>query len=198
MNAQQLADLGIDSQWLDALNATFERFAIDTPQRQACFIGQCGHESGGFKVLSENLNYSAKGLCATWPKRFADEASAAPYHRQPEKIANRVYAGRMGNGDEASGDGWRYRGRGLIQLTGKANYQAAGSALHADLLASPDLVATAQYAALTAGWFWHSNNLNALADKLDHTGITRRINGGTHGLDDRIARSRAALMVLGH
>ena len=96
MNAQQLADLGIDSQWLDALNATFDRFAINTPQRQACFIGQCAHESAGFKVLSENLNYSAKGLRATWPKRFPDDASAAALQRQPERIANRVYAGRMG------------------------------------------------------------------------------------------------------
>ncbi len=196
MNAQQLAALGIDSQWLDALNATFDRFAINTPQRQACFIGQCAHESAGFKVLSENLNYSAKGLRATWPKRFPDDASAAALQRQPERIANRVYAGRMGNGDEASGDGWRYRGRGLIQLTGKANYQAAGRALGIDLLASPDLVAAAQYAALTAGWFWQGNNLNALADRLDHAAITQRINGGAHGLEDRIARSQAALKVL--
>lgn len=196
MNAQQLADLGIDSQWLDALNATFERFEINTPNRQACFLGQCGHESGGFKHLSENLNYSAHALHAVWPSRFPTEASAEPYHRQPEKIANKVYSGRLGNGDEASGEGWKYRGRGLIQLTGKANYHAAGEVLGQDLVADPERVAEPMLAVLTAGWFWDAHKLNTLADKLDHEAITRKINGGTNGIDDRIKRSQEALAVL--
>ena len=196
MDAAQLKALGIDAAWLDALNATFERFEINTPQRQACFIGQCGHESGGFKTLSENLNYSAKGLAATWPKRFPSEAAAEPYHRQPEKIANKVYSDRMGNGNEASGEGWKYRGRGLIQLTGKDNYTRAGAALGVDLVGNPDQVASPMYAALTAGWFWSTHKLNALADKMDHKAITKTINGGDLGLADRIKHSDEALKIL--
>jgi len=196
MNAEQLTSLGIDPSWTDPLNATFDRFDINTPERQAAFLGQCGHESGGFKTLQENLNYSAEGLQKTWPKRFPALADAEPYARQPEKIANKVYAGRNGNGDEASGDGWRYRGRGCIQLTGKANYSAAGDALDVDLLADPDIVATSQYAALTAGWFWSIHDLNPLADARDDLAITKKINGGTNGLDDRIARTQKALDVL--
>jgi len=196
MNAEQLTSLGIDPSWTDPLNATFDRFDINTPERQAAFLGQCGHESAGFKTLQENLNYSAEGLQKTWPKRFPALADAEPYARQPEKIANKVYAGRNGNGDEASGDGWRYRGRGCIQLTGKANYSAAGDALDVDLLADPDIVATSQYAALTAGWFWSIHDLNPLADARDDLAITKKINGGTNGLDDRIARTQKALDVL--
>ena len=196
MDAAKLAKLGIDSSWLEPLKAAFERFEINTPQRQACFLGQCGHESGQFKTLSENLNYSAKGLRATWPKRFPTDADAEPYHRQPEKIANKVYAERMGNGNEASGEGWKYRGRGLIQLTGKDNYSRASKVLGVDLVAEPDKVATPQYAALTAAWFWSTNKLNALADKLDHKALTKSINGGDLGLDDRIKHSEEALKVL--
>jgi putative chitinase len=196
MNAEQLTSLGIDPSWTDPLNTTFERFDINTPERQAAFIGQCGHESAGFTILRENLNYSAAGLQKTWPTRFPTLEDAEPYARQPEKIANKVYAGRNGNGDEASGDGWRYRGRGCIQLTGKANYSAAGDALNVDLLADPDSVATSQYAALTAGWFWSIHDLNPLADARDDLAITKKINGGTNGLDDRIARTQKALDVL--
>jgi len=196
MTADQLEAMHIDAKWLEPLTDTFNRFQINTPERQAAFIGQCQHESGNFKTLRENLNYGAKGLCATWPKRFPTEESAAPYHRNPEKIANKVYADRMGNGDEASGDGWKYSGRGLIQLTGKSNYTLAGDSLSAPLLHSPDLVLEPQYAALTAGWFWNTNNLNKQADVADYTGMTKKINGGTIGLVDRIKHITAALTIL--
>ena len=196
MNDEQLTSLGIDPNWTSPLNETFERFDINTPERQAAFIGQCSHESGGFKILRENLNYSAEGLQKIWPNRFPTLEDAQPYARQQDKIANKVYAGRNGNGDEASGDGWGYRGRGCIQLTGKANYNAAGNALGVDFLADPDIVATPQYAALTAGWFWSIHDLNSLADARDDLTITKRINGGTNGLDDRIARTQKALDVL--
>lgn len=196
MKSEQLMALHIDASWAEPLAETFERFEINTPARQAAFIGQCSHESGNFKTLQENLNYSAKGLHATWPNRFPSEEAAMPYNRNPEKIANKVYGGRMGNGDEASGEGWRYHGRGLIQLTGKANYQAAGEALGVDLVGDPNIVATPRFAALTAGWFWKTHGLNELADKAEHTAITKRINGGTLGLDDRIAHTNQALAVL--
>jgi putative chitinase len=201
MNSEQLAQaLKITpikaEEWIDAINETFERFDISTPERQACFLGQCAHESGGFATLKENLNYSAEGLTKVWPKRFPSLEAAQPYHRNPEKIANKVYADRMGNGDEASGEGFKYRGRGLIQLTGKDNYKACGDALGVDLVDDPDLVATPQYAALSAGWFWDKNHLNKFADANDMTGLTKRINGGTHGLDDRVARTQHAVDVL--
>jgi putative chitinase len=159
-------------------------------------LGQCAHESANFTALKENLNYSAEGLTKVWPKRFTSLDAAQPYHRNPEKIANKVYADRMGNGDEASGEGFMYRGRGLIQLTGKTNYQLAGDSLDVDFIAEPDLVSTPKYAALTAGWFWDKNNLNELADAQNWTGLTKKINGGTHGLDDRIARTDNAMSAL--
>lgn len=201
MNSEQLAQaLKITpikaEEWIDAINETFDRFDISTPERQACFLGQCAHESGGFTALKENLNYSAEGLTKVWPKRFPSLDAAQPYHRNPEKIANKVYADRMGNGNEASGDGFKYRGRGLIQLTGKDNYRACGEALGVDLVEEPDLVSTPQYAALSAGWFWDKNKLNQFADANDMTGLTKRINGGTHGLDDRVARTQTAIDVL--
>ena len=183
-------------EWIDAINETFDRFEINTPERQACFLGQCAHESAGFTALKENLNYSAEGLTKVWPKRFPSLDAAQPYHRNPEKIANKVYADRMGNGDEASGEGFKYRGRGLIQLTGKDNYKACGAALGADLLNDPDQVSSPKYAALSAGWFWDKNKLNQYADANDMTTLTKRINGGTHGLDDRIARTQHAIDVL--
>lgn len=189
MTPEILTKLGLDPIWADPLAETFERFEINTPERQSAFIGQCMHESGNFKTLKENLNYSAKGLHATWPARFPSEEEAAPYNRAPEKIANKVYADRMGNGDEASGDGWKYHGRGLIQLTGKSNYKAAGDALGVDLVATPELVEQPKYAALTAGWFWSAHDLNALADAENNEAITKRINGGTLGLEDRIAKT---------
>lgn len=194
MTEDQLAEMHIDPSWLDALTAAFARFEINTPERQAAFIGQCAHESANFKTLQENLNYSAKGLNATWPSRFPSEAEAQPYHRQPEKIANKVYSGRMGNLDE--GDGWKYRGRGLIQLTGKDNYRLASDALAVDFIADPDLVLTKEYAALTAAWYWNKRGLNKEADAKDFTGMTKKINGGVIGLADRVAHINTALGVL--
>ena len=179
---------------MDAINTTFETFGIDTPEQQASFLGQCGHESAGFTALVENLNYKAESLCKVWPKRFPSLEMAQPYHRNPEAIANHVYANRMGNGDEDSGDGWNFRGRGLIQLTGRDNYRACGEALGADLESDPDLVSQPMYAALSAGWFWHKNHLNNIAQ--DITAVTKKINGGTHGLEDRVARTQRALDAL--
>jgi putative chitinase len=186
MLESQLLALGIDGKWLEPLLETFEKYDISTPKRQAYFIGQCMHESGGFKQLKENLNYSAKGLMATWPSRFPDMDTAEKYERNPEKIANKVYAGRMGNTED--GDGAKYIGRGLIQLTGKENYANCGSAIGVDLVANPDLLATPKYAALSAGWFWNRKGLNALADVDDLDTITKRINGGLIGIADRKAK----------
>ena len=192
----QLKALGIAAQWLEPLNAAMFRFAIDTPQRVAAFIGQCAHESANFATLTENLNYRADALCRVWPRHFPTPEAAAPYHRKPEQIANRAYANRMGNGPEASGDGWKYRGRGLIQLTGKDNYRLASDSLGIDLVANPDAVTQPDMAALTAAWFWNKHGLNALADRGDNQAISRRINGGTHGLDDRLQRTATALALL--
>jgi len=194
MTEDQLVEMHIDPSWLEPLTAAFTRFEINTPERQAAFIGQCAHESANFKTLQENLNYSAKGLNATWPSRFPSEAEAQPYHRQPEKIANKVYSGRMGNLNE--GDGWKYRGRGLIQLTGKDNYRLASDALGVDFIADPDLVLTKEYAALTAAWYWNKRGLNKEADAKDFTGMTKKINGGVIGLADRVAHINTALGVL--
>lgn len=178
------------------LNQTMQEFLINTPARRAAFLAQCAHESGGFRSLIENLNYSAQGLMTTWPQRFPFQI-AALYARQPEKIANRAYGNRLGNGDEASGDGWRYRGRGVIQLTGKNNYQACGAALKLDLVKSPELVEQLLHACRTAGWFWSSRNLNVLADAGDFVGITKGINGGLNGLEDRKRYWAAAKKVAG-
>lgn len=198
MNEQQLTRFGIKNAaaWVDPLNEVFERFQIDTPQRQAAFLGQCAHESGMFTQLKENLNYSATALRATWPKRFPDDAIAKAYERQPVKIANKVYADRMGNGSEASGEPGKYLGRGLIQLTGKTNYKACGDALGLDLVGKPEQVEDPAVAALSAGWFWERNKLNGRADAKDWTGISKVVNGGTHGLGDRIAKSEKALAIL--
>lgn len=171
--------------WIDPLNATMRQFAINTPRRIAHFLAQTAHESGGFKYTVENLNYSAEGLQRVFKKYFQTEALARAYARKPQAIASRVYADRMGNGDEASGDGWRYRGRGLIQLTGRSNYAAFSQGAAIDALGEPDLVARPPLAALSAGWFWQANGLNALADKGSVEAITRRVNGGAHGLEER-------------
>jgi len=164
-------------------------FKIDTALRLSHFLAQCGHESAGFKAVQENLNYGAKGLLGIFKKYFPTETKALQYERKPEKIANLVYGSRMGNGDEASGDGYKFRGRGYIQLTGKNNYVAFGKAINEDITTNPDLVAT-KYPLLSAAWFWSSNSLNALADKgaddASVTAITKRVNGGTIGLPDRI------------
>jgi putative chitinase len=165
------------------------KFGVNTPQRLAHFLAQTGHESGGFRVTTENLNYSAKGLTNIFKKYFTPE-SAQEYQRKPEKIANIVYANRMGNGNQASGDGFKFRGRGYIQLTGKNNYQAFDKTVEDNIEANPDLVAT-KYPLLSAAWFWSKNGLNAIADTGAGedvvTKITKRVNGGTIGLADRIA-----------
>jgi putative chitinase len=201
LNSEQLKKMHIGEEWVDALNETFERFQIDTPMRQASFIGQCSHESANFKVLEENLNYRAATLLKLFPRTakrtwgFTPEEAAA-YERQPKKIANRIYGNRMNNRDEASGDGFRFRGRGILQLTGAANYHHASKALGADFIMEPDLVATPKYAAMTAGWFWNTHKINQFADVQDWVTMTKRINGGTIGLDDRIKHIMQALQIL--
>jgi len=196
VNAEQLKQLHIDPKWVDPLNETFERFSISTPRQQAAFLGQCGHECGNFRVLEENLNYRAETLMKIWPRRFPTLEIANQYAKNPKKIANKVYADRMGNRDEASGDGYRFRGRGCIQLTGSANYFHAGKALGVDFIMEPDLVATPQYAALTAGFFWNTQKLNAIAESGNNLALTKKINGGTIGLNDRILHTNQALALL--
>ena len=168
---------------------TAAKFQINTPLRLAHFLAQCGHESGGFKATQENLNYSAKGLAGIFKKYFPTEAAATPYARQPQKIASKVYGGRMGNGPEASGEGYKFRGRGYIQLTGKENYTAFGKSIGEDMTLNPDVVAS-KYALLSAAWFFSKNGLHKIADEgasdLVVTKITKRVNGGTIGLPDRI------------
>jgi putative chitinase len=168
---------------------TAKKFNITTPLRLAHFLAQCGHESGGFKAVSENLNYGAKGLRGIFPKYFPTDALAAQYERKPEKIANRVYSSRMGNGDEASGEGWKFRGRGYIQLTGKSNYTSFDKTVDDDILANPDLVAN-KYPLASAAFFFNNNSLWAICDKgaddATVTAVTKRVNGGTIGLADRL------------
>jgi putative chitinase len=195
MTYDQLDVLGIDHKWLAPLEETFVKYDISTPQRQACFIGQCAHESGNFKTLQENLNYSAEGLMKTWPSRFATKEIADQYARQPAKIAGKVYNGRLGNTSEE--EAAKYLGRGLIQLTGKENYEHCGLGIGADLLADPALLLDPRYAALSAGWFWNKKGLNSLADSQDLETMTKRINGGLIGLDDRKTKIAKALSVLG-
>jgi putative chitinase len=192
-NALQALD--IDPKWENPLRATFDKYDINTPRRQSAFLGQCAHESGNFKTLQENLNYSAEGLMKTWPSRFPTKEVADQYARQPAKIAGKVYNGRLGNISEEEAS--KYLGRGLIQLTGKENYERCGLAIGADLLSNPDLLLDPRYAALSAGWFWNKKELNELADAQEHGMITKRINGGLIGLDDRIAKTTKALEALG-
>jgi putative chitinase len=196
VNAEQLQKLHIGPEWVDALNETFQRWQISSPVQQAAFIGQCGHECGNFRILEENLNYRAATLMKLWPKRFPTLEIANEYAGKPNKIANKVYSGRMGNRDELSGDGYRFRGRGCIQLTGATNYYHAGQALGVDFWREPQLVSTPKYAALTAGWFWFTHGCNELAERQDWTGLTKKINGGTIGLQERIAHTNQALAVL--
>jgi putative chitinase len=196
MTSEQLAKLGINPDWLPWLQKTFERYSIDNTVRQSAFIGQCMHESANFKVLQENLNYSANGLKSVWGSRFPTDEIANKYARNPDMIANKVYANRMSNGDEESGDGWKYRGRGLIQCTGKDLYKTLSDALNIDLINDPDLLTEMPYASMSAGWFWNKKGLNALADAKDYKEMTKRINGGFNGLDDRIVKINKALEVL--
>lgn len=178
-------------------SSLLEEYDINTPQRIASFMAQCAHESGNFVFLSENLNYKAAGLMRTFPKYFPDMETAQRYEKKPQAIANRVYANRMGNGDEASGDGWRYRGKGLIQLTGKTNHQAFASSLEMRLEDVGDFLETFEGAAQSACWFWETNRLNQFADTGSIREMTRRINGGFIGLEDRIKHYNHALHVLG-
>ena len=195
-SVDQLQRLKIGPEWADALNETFSRFGISSPVQQAAFIGQCGHECANFRILEENLNYRAATLMKLWPRRFPTQDIANQYAGNPKKIANMVYANRMGNRDEASGDGYRFRGRGCIQLTGSDNYHHAGKALGIDLWATPDVVAQPQYAALTAGWFWSTHKCNEAAAAQDWVRLTKIINGGTFGLDERVKHTNEALSVL--
>ncbi len=202
VTAEQLQRLHIDPALAEVLNGTFNVWGIKTLRQQAAFIGQCGHESGNFKVIEENLNYRAATLLKLFPKTpkrawgFTPEEAAA-YEKQPRKIANRIYGNRMGNRDEASGDGWRFRGSGYLQLTGHANFYHAGKALGEDFVMDPDLVRTPKFAALTAGWFWSTHGCNELAENGEWTGLTKKINGGTIGLADRIKHIDEAIRVLG-
>ena len=193
---EQLTRLHINPSLADAFNETFDRWGIKTTRQQAGFIGQCGHESGNFRVLEENLNYAAERLMKIWPKRFPSLEVAKPYHRNPRKIANKVYANRMGNRDEASDDGWRFRGSGWVQLTGHDNFYHFSKAMGEDFVMKPDLVRTPQYAAQSAGWFWSTHKCNDLAEAWDWTALTKRINGGTIGLEDRVKHIREAINVL--
>ena len=190
-----LQTLGIDPKWEEPLQAAFDKYDINTLKRQAAFIGQCAHESANFKVLQENLNYSAEGLMKTWPSRFSTKEIADQYARNPAKIAGKVYNGRLGNTSEE--EAAKYLGRGLIQLTGKENYERCGLAIGADLLSNPDLLLDPRYAAMSAGWFWNKKGLNELADAQEHGQITKRINGGALGLDDRLQKTTKAFAALG-
>ena len=189
--------------WTPALNSAMQRFEIATAERMAAFLAQLAHESGQMKRLAENLNYSAQRLMQVWPARFPTLGKALQYERNPQKLANYVYAKRLGNGDEASGDGWNYRGRGLVQLTGRGNYRAAALGIGMPLEEQPELLEQPAAAALSAAWFWKSHGLNELADDQnndddteDFKTITKRINGGTIGMKERMALWEKAKGVL--
>lgn len=194
--------------FIDGLNRAVEYADLSAPLRVCHFMAQCAHESGGFRRLVENLNYSAEGLAAVWPNRYAVDPKAERKRpneaalrlaRKPEAIANNCYADRLGNGHESSGDGWRYRGRGLIQLTGKQTYQAASRAIYGDdrLLQTPDMLAQPEGACLSAAWFWRQHGINAAADANDVHRVTRIVNGGLNGINDRVewlARAKEAFL----
>jgi putative chitinase len=209
----------VAERWIEPVRSACAEFGIDTPQRVAAFLAQCAHESAGFTRLSENLNYSAEGMATVWPTRFAEQepdpnrkgktrakkdakgknipnALARMLHRKPELIANTVYANRMGNGPIASGDGWKHRGMGLKQLTGKDNQRRCGEALGVDFVSNPELLLTPAYAARSAAWFWKTNNCNRFADRGDIDGLTKTINGGLIGIADRKSRYTSAIASL--
>ena len=213
---EHLAAAGVKdpAKWIDAIVATCDEFAINTKERVAAFIAQCAHESGGFSVLEENLNYRAATMAVCWPKRFAEAGPdgkpkkddkgknipnkfAIALEKHPEQIANVVYSARMGNGPIESGEGWKYRGRGLKQLTGKDNYTRCDKTLRLGLVENPDALLQPLPAARSAGWFWHANGCSEFADKGDMEGLTKRINGGLIGIDDRKKRYAAVLKVMG-
>lgn len=195
---QILPDCRDPDTWAFELEAASPVFSIDTPQRLAAFIAQTAHESASFNVLQENLNYSKEGLRRVFPKYFPNDHIASRYARQPKLIASRVYGGRMGNGGEQTQEGWKYRGRGLIQVTGKNNYRACSRYLFNDdrLLDEPDLLIKPEFAMASAGWYWEVNNLNKVADSGDFVRLTRLINGGNHGLNRRIELFERASRVL--
>ena len=184
--------------WHSALSKLLPDYGIDTPERMAAFLAQCAHESGGFTAIKENLNYRAASLRKTFGKYFLTDEIAAQYANKPEKIANRVYANRMGNGPEESGDGYRYCGRGLIQLTGKDNYFWFAASLQITPEEASEYMETFEGAAQSACWFWETNNLNQWADTKDILTLTKRINGGTIGLEDRKRHFEHALHIFGH
>ena len=183
--------------WHEALDQLLDDYDINTPLRVAHFVAQCAHESGNFVFIKENLNYKAASLQKIFSKYFPTAELAAQYANRPEQIANRIYANRMGNGPESSGDGYRYCGRGLIQLTGKDNYTFFAGSLNIPVEEASDYLATFEGAAQSACWFWEQNNLNRFADANDVKGLTRAINGGYIGLEDRISHTEHALHVLG-
>ena len=185
------------SQWYEAISSILPEYEINTPQRVAAFLAQCAHESGGFVFLKENLNYKAASLRKVFPKYFPDDATATAYANKPERIANRVYANRMGNGPEDSGDGWRYCGRGLIQLTGKDNYTFFAASIDVPVEEASEYLQTFEGAVQSACFFWEQNNLNKWADSGDILTLTKRINGGTIGLEDRIKHYEHALHIFG-
>jgi len=201
LSREQLAQIIPGNPYLDhwhhALSLALPDYEINTPQRVAAFMAQCAHESGGFRALKENLNYKAASLRRVFPKYFPDDNIAAHYAGKQEMIANRVYGGRMGNGPEETGDGYKYCGRGLIQLTGKSNYQAFADSIETPVEEIPEFLATFEGAVQSACWFWEANNLNQFADRGDILTMTKRINGGTIGLEDRIKHYNHALHVLG-
>jgi putative chitinase len=185
------------AEWYEALEQLLPDYDINTPQRIAAFVAQCAHESANFRILKENLNYRAESLVKVFPKYFPNIDLARQYAQQPEKIANRVYGGRMGNGPEPTGDGFRYCGRGLIQLTGRDNYSWFAASLEMAVEDVPEYLATFEGAAQSACWFWETNNLNKWADTGDILTLTKRINGGTIGLEDRIKHYNHALHIMG-
>lgn len=205
MTPQQAERLHITPEVYDALLAAFERFEINTPDRKAAFIGQCKHESGNFKRVTEGLNYKDSALKSLFGRHRITEEECEKYGRtddhpaDQEAIANCIYGGAWGAknlGNTEEGDGWKFRGRGYIQLTGRANYAKASEAIGVDLLENPDYASSPAGAAMTAGWFWDSNKLNIFADEHDWVALTKRINGGTIGLQDRVAHIEEALNVL--
>lgn len=203
--------LEVANEWLDYFKLVFKSYAINTPERIAAFLSQVGHESAGLSKLEENLSYSAEGLANTWPNRYAKKLQNGSYaknsvgrylpntvalklNRKPVGIANHCYADRMGNGNEASGDGWRYRGRGLKQLTGKDNYRRFSEYSGIDFVNKPELIQEKGYAIISACWFWEANKLSTYADNSDIKGLTKAINGGYNGYDIRLMLFKRALV----
>ena len=195
LSPEKLNQLGIGAEWSEPLTTTFVTFTIFTAKEQAAFIGQCSHECNHFKTLEENLNYRAETLQKLFGHKFKP-GEVELYAHNPEKIANRIYANRGGNRDEASGDGHRFHGRGCIQLTFHDNYFHCGQALNQNFVINPQLVATPMYAALSAGWFWRTHGCNELAESGNNEGLCKRINGGLFGLNERNELTRKAIAVL--